>query len=338
MNLDYVIIGGGTAGWLTALYIQKHLPQGQVTVIASSEIGILGAGEGTTPDFMEFLNQIDVSPESILENARGTIKKGIKFTNWNGDGKDFFHPFWGQYGEEALHFDANLLAQHLQKIGLSRGIRLVDDIVVNINVDEKDYITGFNLQSGNIVNCNFAFDCSGFKRLIIGNYYKSTWHTYAKSLPVNRAMPFFLDNDGVNLPEYTESIAMKYGWMWKIPVKGRYGCGYVFDSSFVTDEEIKQELEQYLGHEIVSPRMFSFEPGVYDKFCVKNCVAIGLSSGFVEPLEATSIWVGTMLLEYWGKKSEKIINGDVSSIDYINRVTKDINRNILNFIQFRFCT
>ena len=140
MNLDYVIIGGGTAGWLTALYIQKHLPQGQVTVIASSEIGILGAGEGTTPDFMEFLNQIDVSPESILENARGTIKKGIKFTNWNGDGKDFFHPFWGQYGEEALHFDANLLAQYLQKIGLSRGIQLVDDIVTNINTDEKEVL------------------------------------------------------------------------------------------------------------------------------------------------------------------------------------------------------
>lgn len=338
MNLDYVIIGGGTAGWLTALYIQKHLPQGQVTVIASSEIGILGAGEGTTPDFMEFLNQIDVSPESILENARGTIKKGIKFTNWNGDGKDFFHPFWGQYGEEALHFDANLLAQHLQKIGLSRGIRLVDDIVVNINVDEKDYITGFNLQSGNIVNCNFAFDCSGFKRLIIGNYYKSTWHTYAKSLPVNRAMPFFLDNDGVNLPEYTESIAMKYGWMWKIPVKGRYGCGYVFDSSFVTDEEIKQELEQYLGHEIVSPRMFSFSAGCYEKMWINNCVAIGLSSGFTEPLEATSIWVQVKALKVLADKVNRYgIDGEIGR-EQFNTALRQMNEEILNFLHFHYLT
>jgi tryptophan halogenase len=336
--IDYVIVGGGTAGWLVSLYIQKHLPPGNITVIASSEIGILGAGEGTTPDFMELLKQIDVPAEGIIQHASGTIKKGIQFTNWNGDETGFFHPFWGQYGDTALHFNANQLAQYLQSIGESRGIKLIDDKVTNIITDENDYITGFDLESGNKVNANFVFDCSGFKRLIIGNHYKSPWHSYANSLPVNRAMPFFIENDGVNLPEYTEAIAMKYGWMWKIPVQGRYGCGYVFDSSFATDEEIKQELEEYLGHEIVSPRMFSFNAGCYEKMWIKNCVAIGLSSGFTEPLEATSIWVQVKALKLLADKFRIYGMNNEIGISEFNSGMRQMNEEVLSFLNFHYHT
>jgi tryptophan halogenase len=390
-KFKFTVVGGGTAGWLTALFLQKNYKDCDITVIASSEIGILGAGEGTTTHFVDFLKQIDVPISGIIKHAKGTLKNGIKFTNWNGDGEYYYHSFTdtlenlqnvkqkGNFdfvpfylenisknknlddiqltslisdryqtkfdketkkfrGTYALHFDASLLAKYLQTLALERGVTLIDDEIIGINNDKDDRIAGFVLKNGGEYFTDYVFDCSGFKRLIIGNHYKTKWISYKDHLPVNRAMPFFVKNEGKQIPPYTEAIAMKYGWIWRIPVQGRYGCGYVFDSSFVTDEEIKKEIEEYFGHEIVSPRIFTFEPGVYDKVCIKNCVSIGLSSGFVEPLEATSIWVSIMLLKEWGKRSQDVINCNESSIDYLNRLAKDINRNILNFLQYHYIT
>ena len=92
-NFKFVIVGGGTAGWLTALFVRKHWPNANITVIASSEIGILGAGEGTFPSFVDFLQEVDISVESIIENAKGTVKKGIQFTNWRGKNDQYTHSF-----------------------------------------------------------------------------------------------------------------------------------------------------------------------------------------------------------------------------------------------------
>jgi tryptophan halogenase len=387
----YSVIGGGTAGWLTALYIKKKFPESDVCVIASSELGILGAGEGTTPTFISFLEFIDVPLSGIIKYAKGTIKNTIKFTNWNNDGKHYYHSFLdthGKYetdernknfdfrpyyldkisrsdcyndiqlspiisernqvkynkhtlenhGQYALHFDANLLAKYLESVGLERGIKLIDDEVIDINTDVEGYITSFNLKSNDVVDTDFVFDCTGFRRLIIGNFYKSKWNSYKDYLPVNRAMPFFLPNNNINLEPYTESIAMKYGWMWKIPVQGRYGCGYVFDSSFVSDEEIKQELEEYLGHEINSPRMFSFDPGCYDDVLIKNCMGIGLSASFVEPLEATSIWVSTLMLKQFGNCVEHIHARNPKEVNIVNEYSRRINMDVLNFIHFHYLT
>ena len=389
--MKYVIIGGGTAGWLSALYVKKKYPTSDVTVVASSEIGILGAGEGTTPTFVSFLEFLELPIGDIIKHAKGTIKNGIKFTNWNGDGEHYYHSFsdsHGKYeldernknfdfrpyylneitkkksyndiqlspiiseinkvkynkhtlenhGQYALHFDANLLAKYLQKVGVERGIKLIDDEVIGINTDNEGYITSFNLKTNDTLQTDFVFDCSGFKRLIIGNFYKSEWNSYKDYLPVNRAMPFFVQHDNKNLEPYTESIAMKYGWMWKIPVDGRYGCGYVFDSSFVSDEQIKQELEEYLGHEINSPRMFNFDPGCYENVLTKNCIAIGLSGSFVEPLEATSIWVSTLMLKQVVVNMENILKRDEREIKIVNSYSKRINMDVLNFIHFHYLT
>lgn len=387
--MKYTIVGAGTAGWLTALYVKRQYPDAEVTVIASSEIGILGAGEGTTPLFIEFLKGLDIPVSGVIKHAKGTIKNSIKFTNWNGDDKHYYHifkdtmtkyendvanknfdfrPYYLEkisegdcfndiqlspiiselnqvkfdkntlesYGEYALHFDANLLAQYLQTVGLERGIKLVDDEVIKINTDSDDYISSLNLKSGITSKTDFVFDCSGFKRLIIGNFYKSKWISYKDHLPVNRAMPFFIQNDSTDIPPYTESIAMKYGWMWKIPVQGRYGCGYVFDSSFVTDEEIKQEIQDYLGHEITIPRVFSFDPGCYDDVCIKNCISIGLSASFVEPLEATSIWIQVIMLKLWGEHKDGLNNRNKQSQNLINSYSKRINKDVLNFVHLHY--
>ena len=382
--MKFVVVGGGTAGWLTALYVKKNIPYSRVTVIASSEIGILGAGEGTNWDFLEFLNEIDVPVDGVIKHARGTFKNGIKFTNWNGDGEYYYHPFQDHLGRKpnaefdpiplyldkvskgqtlsdiqfttviseknkvkynadhqslgvsALHFDANLLAEYLQSVGVSRSIEFIDDEVVDFETKKNGDITQFNLKSGNTCDADFVFDCSGFKRLIIGNHYKSSWKSYAPSLPVNRAVPFFIDNDSTNIPPYTESIAMKYGWMWKIPVQGRFGCGYVFDSRLASDEDIKKELTEYLGFEPTIPRIFDFEPGAYEQVWINNCVAIGLSAGFVEPLEATSIQVTTFGLRALSTKLQGMMRDRKRAVEEFNYEMKRINDHILNFIYFHY--
>lgn len=376
---NVVIVGGGTAGWLTALYIQKVFPKSYIKVIASSEIGILGAGEGTTADFTGFLKFLDVPISGVIQYAHGTIKIGNMFNNWNGDGKSYFHPFLDtpymddvnayyneiyngnnlndvqlssiaafqhkvlykkdtleKIGSDGLHFDAALLAKYLEKISIERGIILVDAKMTNVITDHNGFITKILLDGLDDIETDFVFDCTGFKRLIIGNFYGSKWQSYNDSLPVNRAMPFFISNEGEKLPPYSQSTSMKNGWMWKNPVQGRYGCGYVFDSNFATDEEIKAEAEEYLGQEITVPKMFSFNAGCFNDIWINNCVAVGLSGGFIEPLEATSIWVATQTLKTLKIKEAGIFQRDQQAISQFNSIIRNMNAEIVSFIHFHY--
>ena len=321
--MKYVILGGGTAGWLTALYLNKHFPNDEITVVASSEIGILGAGEGTTPAFMEYLEEVGITEAELVSNCKAILKAGIKFTNWNGDGEHYFHNFWDD--KYALHFDASLLAKYLQSIAVSRGVIHLDKKVVKVttNTDTNNLI-GFVFSDATGIDGDFFFDCSGFKRLLIGEIYNSDWEEYP--MPCNRAIPFFLPND--NSPDYTESVAMKYGWIWKIPVQGRYGCGYVFDSTMTTDEKAAQEIRDYLGHDFVSPRTFNFNAGAYKQVWINNCMAVGLSSGFIEPLEATSIWIQILALRLFvqNRDNPEKVNNDI----------KELNEDILSFLYFHY--
>ena len=381
-----IVVGGGTAGWLSALYAQKYIPYVDITVIASSEIGILGAGEGTTPYFVNFLKEIDVPVDGVIKHAKGTFKNGIKFVNWNGDGKQYVHGFLDNHGpnadldfkdmaplyldsivdddncnkvnltsrisdeykikikkdtddtcgEYALHFDANLLAKYLESVAISRGVKLIDDEVLTINNDNNGNVKSFDLKSGLNIEADFVFDCTGFKRLIIGNHFKTKWNSYKDVLPVNRAMPFFIEHDDTNIPPYTYAIAMKYGWVWKIPVQGRFGCGYVFDSSMVTDEQILEELTEYLGYEPTIPRVFNFEAGAYDQIWVKNCVAVGLSSGFIEPLEATSIWVAINTVRDVVNNLGKYVLESPKGMEYCNERNRVTNEGIVSFLYFHY--
>ena len=403
-KFNFTIVGGGTAGWLTSLFIKKTYPWAEVTVISSPEIGILGAGEGTTPHFVSFLDELGIPTSDIIKKAKGTIKNGIKFTNWNGDNKAYFHPFLDDYnlsnfsvsnfnndgvtsinlfeilngknldnscfsalasynnsvkfsinknldnkddnpinhfnslGTFGLHFDAVLLAKFLKRTAMYRGIRSVDGEVDEILTDEDGYITALKITNGKQFESNFVFDCSGFKRKIIGEFYKSEWKSYSKSLPMKRAIAFTIEDTSNNIPPYTDSIAMKNGWMWKIPVQGRFGCGYVFDSDFATDDEIKKELEEYFQKPIEIVNTFNFDAGRYEKTWIKNCIAIGLSAGFVEPLEATSIMTSILSLE------EHIVNnlGAINKNEfYINRFNERVNRihdDTKNFIYLHYLT
>lgn len=403
-SYNFTIVGSGTAGWITALFLTHYYPWAQITVISSSDIGILGAGEGTTPHFVDFLNELNIPLSDIIKYAKGTFKNGIKFTNWNGDTRSYFHPFhdgdslncfnvtdfsksgisaivldqminsnnidgcmfsayaserglaklkpnlnladyknplaqYNAIGNFSFHFDAVLLAKYLKRIAVSRRIRYIDDEVNEILTNENGYITGVKTINQDIYNSDFIFDCSGFRRLIIGKHFGAEWKSYKESLPVNRAIPFFIQHDNENIKPQTEAIAMKYGWVWHIPVEGRYGCGYVFDDKHITEEQAKEEILEKFGTNIeFGAKTFTFEAGRYETPWVKNCIAVGLSAGFIEPLEATSIMTSIYTLNQFLPNTLGNIQQNQFYIDRYNKNITKYQDDTLDFIYFHYIT
>ena len=403
-EFKFVVVGGGTAGWLTALYMRMYFPQSSITVIESSNLGILGAGEGTTPHFHTALKFLNINISDFIRESHATIKNGIQFTNWHGDRETYFHPFsinsefsyldfshvdrsltnrnvnaliaeqlaqnqtldeicfmaqsskrghvvftpgsgraktridhFRQIGRIGFHFNANRVADYFKRIGTNtRRIQVIDTLITNVTTDDRGNITHLHAD-GLCLPCDFVFDCSGFHRLLIGKHFQSRWNSYQSQLPVNKALPFFLPETEM-IPPYTDSIAMRYGWMWRIPVQGRYGCGYVFDSRRCSDDDALQEVATYLGTPVDSPRTFRFEPGSFEQTWIRNCVALGLSSGFLEPLEATSIMVTVLSLEYLFQHLNGILFDDEHARREYNDTVTSMNAAIRDFLYFHYLT
>jgi tryptophan halogenase len=400
-----VVVGGGSAGWMSALFAQKLFPDSKVTLIESSSIDIIGVGESTTPPIISLFEFIDVSIADLVINVGATFKSSIKFTNWNGDGQHYFHgyratdpeinfyshskmspysdndlPFYStksfmaihdlfhkenlddihassvmskynrvplsynreyekyppifrfdRHAEFALHFNARLLVEYLRKIGVERGIELIDGIVETSNSDENGFIQSLQLNENRQIECDFVFDCTGMARIFSEKHFKSNFKSYASHLPVKKAIPFFVENKG-KTPVYTEAVSMKYGWMWKIPVEGRFGCGYVFDSDYINSDQAYEEASQMFDQEIVVPKVISFTPGYFTTPWNKNVLSVGLSSGFVEPLEATSIWITTMSLFLFAENLSGAVMKDQKCVDEYNKEFIRNTDSILNLV------
>jgi len=402
--MNIVIAGGGTAGWITALYVKTKLPEADVKLVESEEIGILGAGEGTTPTFINFLDSVGIPLSRLIQHTNTTIKNGIKFTNWKNDSSHYYHGFLSSgevglnafdnpntlpetslltainqgegyslseidfleiYGEKnkvgfelhpeysgqiisdpifkylmhsyyAAHFDAAKIADLLKEIATSeRGIERIEGKIVKVNQDETGDVSEIVLGSGKAIPVDFIFDCTGFSRKIIGELYSSKWISHQDRLTVNAAIPFFLPM-GASIPAYTESLAMKYGWLWKIPLQHRYGCGYVFDSNIVSPDEAKKEVDDLLGFEVESPRTLKFTAGYYETPWIKNCIAVGLSGGFIEPLEATSIWVSILTLKNALDNLDTFLVRNQETIDEFNKKFVSANSQVMNFIYLHY--
>ena len=400
--MNIVVIGGGTAGWLTALYAKKIYGEHNIVLVESEEYGILGAGEGSTPGLIEFLNFVEIPYIDLIKNCNATIKNGIKFTNWSKDGDNYFHPFFSNseasndsnfnlnnhyiendaafshncaslknhklkdyafiekvsdelrvpfiknseeqlvnaFSDISIHFDARLLATYLRSIGEKRGIIRKEGIVNEIFNDPDGYINKIKTEKEEI-ECDFVFDCSGFKRIIIGDYYKSNWKSYSEYLPAKKAIPFFLEMDK-KIPPYTEAIAMDYGWMWKIPLQNRYGCGYVFDSDYISEEDAIKEIENFLGFEPQYPRKkkgaFDFSAGCFENIWIKNCLAVGLSSGFLEPLEATSIMQTLMVLRRFMSDKQNLQTKNDFIKEKFNEIYLNETQEIVDFLYLHYTT
>ena len=199
----------------------------------------------------------------------------------------------------AYHFDQALVGAWLRR--KARGVTRIDDQVTGVERGEAG-ITALTLESGQRLEADFFVDCTGFRRRLIGEL-GAEWLSYADVLPVNRAMPFWVDlKDGEEIAPCTLAWAQRSGWMWWIPTQERYGAGYVYSDSHTTPDQAKAEIEAALGHEIHPRNDIRIEAGRLRAPWRGNCVAVGLASSFLEPLEATSIHgtiVQIMMLGEW---------------------------------------
>lgn len=243
----------------------------------------------------------------------------------------------------AIHVDSRLLANYLESVAKLRGIHVIDDKVVELFNDSNNNITGMLLESGNTIDCNFVVDCSGLKRLILKNHYNSEWVSVKHHLPATSAIACQLPM-GNTIPSYTDAIAMEYGWAWKIPLQNRYGCGYVYDSSFITEDQAKNEALELWGDELEFLGSFSFEPGYFKDLWINNCLGVGISSVFFEPLEATAIAnVINVLYAFLDHCFYNYINGSLpehgdGSREFFNTVIHQGQVSLTSFLYLHYIT
>lgn len=342
-----VIVGGGAAGWMTAAALSKVLQSTDVslTLVESDEIGIVGVGEATIPDMLQFNLFLGLVEADLMRATQATFKLGIEFVDWSGDGSRFFHPFgfhgididgldFHQYwlhcrahghphwiGEYCLteivakrnkfafpdmrvagapasflryayHFDAALYGRYLRGYAEQRGVRRVEGKVCNVlRAPETGHITGVQLQNGPTISGDFFFDCTGFRSLLLHQALEVPWVDWRHWLPCDRALAVACRHAGPLLP-YTRSTARTAGWQWRIPTQQRTGNGHIYCSDFMNEDEATAMLLDGLDGEVIgSPRLIRFATGHRRTFWEKNCVAIGLSAGFLEPLESTSLYL-----------------------------------------------
>ena len=344
--IDVVIVGGGTAGWMTAAALAKLLSQVcNVHLVESEEIGIVGVGEATLPHIRSFNERLGIDEAEFMARTRATFKLGIQFENWARIGDRYIHPFgvfgrgqgdlgFHQYWLRMLHeghaaghlddysiactmarsgrftlpsedprkiastfnyayqFDATLFAPFLRSIAEQLGARRTEGRIVDVELDESNgNVRAVVLASGDRIAGDLFIDCSGFVSLLVGKTLAEPFQDWSKWLPCDRAVAMPCKTETAVTP-YTSAIAMDAGWRWRIPLQHRTGNGYVHSSAFIDEQDAMDALVSAVeGDRLAEPRILRFKAGRLERSWVKNCVAIGLSGGFLEPLESTSIYL-----------------------------------------------
>ena len=341
---NIVIVGGGTAGWMTAAAFSRMLGSHyRIRLVESDEISTIGVGEATIPGIKMFNNGLEIDEDEFLRCTQGTFKLGIEFVNWGRIGDSYIHGF-GKIGQDlgtvschhywlkmrqagaaadleaysinsaaprqskyvrsvaempgsplgdianAFHFDAGLYAKFLRGYAEARGVVRTEGKIVNTVLREADgFIKAVVLESGEQIEGDFFVDCSGTRALLIGQALKVPYDDWSHWLPCDRAIAVPCASVEPLLP-LTRSTAHSAGWQWRIPLQHRIGNGHVYSSRFMSQDEATSILLSNLdGKQLAEPRYIPFVPGRRKQTWFKNCVAIGLSSGFFEPIESTNI-------------------------------------------------
>lgn len=341
-----IIVGGGTAGWMTAAALGKFLDNKKytITLIESEAIGTVGVGEATVPHIRFFNERLGINENEFMQKTNATYKLGIEFSNWAKRGDAYIHPF-GVFGKSfndvsfhhywlrakklgnkfpigdyslgimagyagkfdypnsdvnslsskysyAFHFDASLYATFLRNFSESHGVIRKEGKIIGVQQStDTGFVQSLTLDSGEIVNGNLFIDCSGFRGLLIEQTLKTGYEDWSHWLPCDRAIAVPTERTSDPLP-YTKAIARDAGWQWRIPLQSRTGNGQVYSSRYISDEAVEKSLLENLdGKPLANLNHIRFQTGRRKKSWNKNCVAIGLSSGFLEPLESTSIYL-----------------------------------------------
>ena len=189
----------------------------------------------------------------------------------------------------AFHFDSALAAPFFRRYAENLGVSRIEGLVESATQDDEGFITQLTLVKGELIAGDFFIDCSGFRSILLGQTLETPYQDWSDQLFCDTAVAAPSVRAGVT-PPYTRSYARAAGWQWEIPLSHRNGNGYVFSSKHLDADQAKADLEAYLGDGLAAePRVIRFTPGRRERFWVKNCVAIGLAAGFLEPLESTAI-------------------------------------------------
>lgn len=344
---NIVIVGGGSAGWMTAAALSHAVGRScKITLIESEAIGTVGVGEATIPPIRNFNQRLGIDEATFVRETQGSYKLGIEFVDWGRKGHSYFHPF-GQYGAEfdsvpfyhhwmreylegrvegpiddfsmcwamakagkfthpsadrrliqstfdyAYHFDAGLYAAFLRRFAEDRGVNRVEGRMVDVSLRGDDgFIEAITLENGIRVKGEFFIDCSGFRGLLIEEALHAGYDNWQAWLPCDRAVAVPSERGGErgDFTPYTRSTAREAGWQWRIPLQHRTGNGYVHCSAFISEDDAAATLLANLDAKpLADTRPLRFVTGKRREFWKKNCVAIGLSAGFMEPLESTSL-------------------------------------------------
>ena len=407
-----VIVGGGTAGWMTASHLKKSLPAVDITLVESSNIKTVGVGEATFSTIKLFFDFLGLDESEWMPSCNASYKLAIKFVDWRAGGGHFFHPFqryevvdgfnlgewWlklkrheepfdyscflvpalcdarrsprfldGRVFDEkvqdyftvdvrgkknilaehkvqypyAYHFDAGLLAEFLKGYAMQRGVRQVVDDVAQVVQREDDSIDHLVTGEHGVIAGDLYIDCTGFRGLLINQSLAEPFLPFASSLLCDSAVAMQVPRDiqthGIN--PFTTATALSAGWVWNIPLYGRVGTGYVYSRRFQSKEGAEAEFRRHLGPAADGIRASHIDMriGRCRNSWVKNCVAIGLASGFVEPLESTGIFfIQHGIEELVNHFPGDVIDGD--TVKSYNRVVGDCIDGVRDFLILHYRT
>lgn len=339
-----VILGGGTAGWMTACLMIRAWPAASVTLIESPEIGIVGVGEGSTPQLRAFFRDLGIAERDWMPKAQATYKAGIRFAGWSDAPgfADYIHPFasdidlhtearfhaaaharrtgfdvpahpdafflnsWliaqgraplpadsfpfdAAYG---YHFDAHLVGTVLRDHAIAHGVvhrsARVDDVVVGTD----GQVRHLALDDATTVAADLFVDCSGFRSVIAQAALGVKFVPFASNLFNDRAVVMPTPCGSAGTPVHTTATALSNGWAWAIPLTSRVGNGYVYSSRYTDPQAAEAELRAHLGvGDTGTARHLEMRIGRVATTWTANCLAVGLSQGFIEPLEATALHI-----------------------------------------------
>lgn len=361
MKVDsIVVLGGGSAGWMTAATLIKNFPNKKISVIESPDVPIVGVGESTLGQINEWLHTLDIDDNDFMKDCDASLKLSIKFTDWAGKGTGSFHypfgdpwtigtafgvndwfikkvkypetpvtdfcecfypqmplvnnnkihlnenqelPGWTYKRDVAYHFDATKFGAWLRdKYCKPRGVNhIVGTIKESVEVD-KNGVKFLELTTGEKITADLYIDCTGWKSLLLGQALGVGFDSYEDILPNNSAWATRLPytNKEQELEGYTNCTAIGNGWVWNIPLWSRIGTGYVFSDKYISKEDALEEFKNYLKHDrevTVDPavvdqleyRLINMRVGLHKEIFHKNVCAIGLSAGFIEPLESNGL-------------------------------------------------
>lgn len=399
-NNTIIIMGGGTAGWISALYFlnkSKDLDFNlKIKLISSNEIDPIGVGEGTTLIFTNFIENIcKVDKKEFLKETKGSFKYGIKFDNWNFDDEYYYHLFLESISYEnknqdldydfiqyaineelnisqkvlqkkligssfdlsennkislninsgyAYHFSANLIISFLKKKCLEFDkFEYIEGTIKNITYNQEGFIKNILTKENQEISGNFFVNCLGFKSntILSDEYFDiENWDNYILN---NSAFAIQVKNSPIEVIEpYTTATAQEYGWSWKIPQYEKTGYGYVYSDNFINDEDklYNDLLKTYNIKEkdVFKTRVVKSKPYFNKKQLHKNCLSLGLASGFIEPLEATSIHMTLVELNTFFQLIENEIQLNEKYINIFNLKLEKDWKNVFKFIIYHYFT